>query len=388
MLTKRPIILLFVTLIMLILTQLITNAQDEPPAPQFLYRNDNHLVLLNGYTGTTSTLPIEVNEKDYFIWSPDGQYLMARLYQGKNNDYCLNLYDVDKQKWVDDKPISCNAIYYVFTKDGSQLYYLTNDKTGGRLWKYNIPDKVSLDIYETTKGEDYSDGISELNWSPTETYLTFEDYHAIMGGTLNSLIIMNVETEKYSTLNAPNTYYASYRPVWSPDDSWFLVTLQEEYVTSGSFPVTNQQGDLYLVRSETGKQYRLTYTPAEYEVDVHWTDDGKIAFTEVTEQKLTYTLDQAMNIEPVSPDKIIYPEPVDAEAILNRSQRIMISPDTSLGAWTSQAQQSDNKPIFKLNIGGILDEPIIEFSVPIADPFQSSNILIGWRPSNYPYPGG
>ena len=70
----------------------IVLAQDDVPAPQFLYRNGNHLVLLDGYTGEASELPFEVVEQDRFEWSPDGRYILAL----QNRDsatytYCLNL---------------------------------------------------------------------------------------------------------------------------------------------------------------------------------------------------------------------------------------------------------------------------------------------------------
>ncbi len=196
--TKRHIILLFVTLTILILTQMVTNAQDEPPAPQFLYISENHLSLLNGYTGATATLPIEVSERDHFEWSPDGKYLLAQHNDGENIRSCLNLYDVDKQKWIQDKPISCEVHDFIFTNDDSTLYYAVNNETNGILQKYSVKDKMSREIYRTDNGGNYSDGISELKWSSTKTYLTFKNYHWIMGGTLNTFVIMNVETEKYS----------------------------------------------------------------------------------------------------------------------------------------------------------------------------------------------
>ncbi|MBA3873782.1 MAG: hypothetical protein H0X30_32005 [Anaerolineae bacterium] len=366
-------------------------AQDKPPAPQFLYRSENHLVLLDGYAGKTKTLSIDVTEKDRFVWSPDGQYLVAQLYDGQNNGYCLNLYDVDKQIWTRDKPISCAVQEYIFTKDASQIYYSTNDKTNGILWKYNLKNQTNRNIYQTDNGNDhYQDGISDLKWSPTGDYLTFNDYHWIMGGTLNFLIVMNVESEKYSSLSARDPYYASYYPVWSGDDHWFLIILQDEYVTSGTFPETNHLGDVYLVNTDTGKTYRLTHTPAASEVDVHWTDDGKIAFTEVTEKKFTYTLDQAMNIEVVPSDKIITPEPADPGSVTYSTAGEFISPDPNLAAWVEKTQQADKTYKFALNIG---DSPfystsVIKFSIPISDPEQSGTILIGWRPSDYPYPQG
>jgi hypothetical protein len=140
------------------------------------------------------------------------------------------------------------------------------------------------------------------------------------------------------------------------------------------------------VNSETGEQYRLTYTPANPKIDVHWTTDGKIAFTEVSEQKLTLTLDEAKTVKVVPLDEIATPEPGD-ENDYDFMAAYIISPDRDLAAWVSQKSQADKN--YQLNIGRILSSPpSVIFSVPISEPYKSGNILIGWRPSNYPYVGG
>jgi len=373
----------------LFLTQMVAIAQDEPPAPQFLYRSDNHLILLDGYTGKTTPLPIEVTEKDHFAWSPDGQYLLSRLNQAEDNSYCLNLYDVDKQKWTNDKPISCTVQEAVFSNDTSQIFYSTSDKANAILWKYNLKDKLGHEVYQTTNGDDhYPSGIAGLKWSPTGSYLTFSDYKYIMGGSINSFVVLNVANEKHIYLNAADSYYASYSPIWSADNHWFLVTLQDAYVISGSLPFTNQQGDVYLINSDTGENYRITYTPAEQEVDVHWTDDGKIAFSIFTEQKFTFSIEQAMNVKVVPFDEIVQPEPVDRETAFPSFTHVTVSPDPRVGAWITQTVQEGNQVVSDLEIGDIFHEqPMMpNFSVPISDPDKSDTILIGWRPSNYPYP--
>jgi WD40 repeat protein len=256
---KRLVFPFLGILLVLMLTPLWIMAQDQPPAPQFLYINENHLILLNGYTGQTTILPINITAGDHFTWSPNGKYIVANLASENTSYFCLNLYDVDQQKWIQDKPISCEVHDFIFTNDGSALYYAFDNETNGILQKYSVKDKTSRELYRTDNGTGASNGVSELKWSTTETYLTFEDYHWIMGGTLNTFIIMNVETEKYSSISAPNTYYADYSPIWSPDEDWFLIILREEYITSFALPMSNHKGDLYLVNAKTGKQYRQTY---------------------------------------------------------------------------------------------------------------------------------
>jgi YD repeat-containing protein len=207
------------------------------------------------------------------------------------------------------------------------------------------------------------------------------------GGTLNFFVVMNIKNGQYVTLSAPDPYYASYSPVWSPDDHWFLITLLERYVTSGTLPFTNDRGDVYLVNSQTGISYRLTYTPADYELGVHWTEDGRVAFTVVTVQEVALTLQQAMNVEVVPSDEIVEPEPVNPDDIFNARRDVTISPDPNLEAWVTQSQQGDNQYQLNFGIPDAWGRTVI-FSVPIPEGYQYSNILFGWRPSDYSYPQG
>jgi WD40 repeat protein len=364
-------------------------AQDGPPAPQFLYRNENRLILLNGYTGEMTELPIEVTDRDRFTWSPDGKYLLLRRRDAETWHECINLYDVDALEWVYAEPIACEVQDVVFSVDSTQLVYSTSDDINAILWLYNLNDKTQQEIYRTFDGDELRpSGISGIEWSPTAKYLTFEDYSWIMGGTLNSFIVMNSETLTSILVQAPNTYYASYHPIWSVDDSWFLIVLLEQYVTSGSLPLSNHEGDVYLVNSETGAEYRLTYTPASYAGNIRWTEDGKIAFTEFTRQDYSFTLEEAMSVEVVPREEIVMPEPFDADNYYNSgSSDINVSPDPNRGAWVVTTQGHDGNSIYELNFGTIMGRTV-EFSIPLPESYQYNNIIIGWRPSDYPYPQG
>lgn len=366
-------------------------AQDEPPPPQFLYRDENHLVLINGYTGETTEFSFEVTASDYFAWSPDGQYLLARLKDEETNASCLNLYDVDTLAWVSNEPISCGVWDAIFSADGTRIVYTVNGKTNGSLWLYSLADKISQELYRTTEGDGLNDvGISDIQWSPTETYLTFVSYRSLMAGTLNTMVVMDVKTQHHFNVNGGNTYFASYYPIWSADDRWFLIRLQGEYVTSFAVQETNHKGDVYLVNSETGEQYRLTYTPAVYE-SIYWTDDGRIAYAVSIPQETTLTLEQAKRVEVVPPEDIVEPEPVDIEAYqeARNSGNNIVSPDNNIRAWVSFDPTQPEALTNVLNIGDILSESrTVNFTAPIPKSYQYSNILIGWRPSDYPYPQG
>ena len=186
-LLARPHFLPSILLIsLLLLTTSLITAQDEPPAPQFLYRNDNQLVLINGYTGEATELPFDVTERDRFAWSPNGQYLVGQFHHDRNYGSCLNLYDVNSQEWVFDKPLSCSVQDVLFSTDNTQFVYSTIDKSKGALWLYNLEAETLEELYHTAEGgNDYDVGISRITWSPTERYLTFVDFDWIMGGTMN-----------------------------------------------------------------------------------------------------------------------------------------------------------------------------------------------------------
>lgn len=359
------------------------SAQEEDPAPQFLYRDEDHLVLVNGYTAETTELPFEVTNRDRFAWSPNGQYLLTRLFDNEDNSYCLNLYIINTQAWLYDEPISCSVQDAIFSPDGSQVVYDSNDGANGLAWLYSIEQETSEELYRTTWGaENLSAGVYGFLWSPTHKYLTFIQYSWIMGGTLNNFIIFNIESGNYVEVNAPDTYYASYNPIWSADDRWFLITLKEEYI-SGMLS-TNHKGDVYLVNSETGDQYRLTYTPAAPEENIHWTEDGTIAFTEVIRQEKTFNIEEAMNVEAVPSENIIEPEEIDIGNFYNPLVGVMISPDPDYGAWVSPIPIPETGN-YELNIGYISSKsPVARFTTYIPEYYQSDNVLIGWRPWAYP----
>ena len=358
-------------------TMLTTAQQDEPPAPQFLYRDGNRLILVDGYTGDTTELPIEIAERDRFSWSPDGRYLVADLDEGG----CLNLYDVDALAWAYDEPIACSVENTVFFADGMHIVYSTSDEINGVLWLYSLADETSKELYRTTEGnETYSSNISNIQWSPTETYLTFIDYHVIAGGSVNTFVVMNAQSQDSITVNAKNSYYAWYDSIWSENDDWFLIMLKDRYR-----PRYNHKGDVYLVNSATGEQHRLTYTPAVLERDIHWTDEGQIAFTIVIEEEVKFTIEEAMTVESVPQEDIVMPEStIEENDDYHVPSYAMVSPDYHVWGWVSYNQDSQT---YQLYIG---KERRIEssFSSPIPSSYEIDNTLIGWRPSNHIYPRG
>jgi len=216
-----------------------SQSQNNTPAPQFLYRSRNHLVLVNGYTGESTELPIEVTDQDKFVWSPDGKYIQASLYVEKKG-LCLNLYDPDKQAWVYSQPIACGVQEALFSRDSSRIFYSTyeqsHDQTNSKMWVYNLQDETRREVYGMSSSKQALFGYTFINlkWSPTSTYLTFESSQFALSGNNVSLVIVNVETGKSVTLNAPSIYDATYNPIWSSDDHWFVLILKDQYASLGA----------------------------------------------------------------------------------------------------------------------------------------------------------
>jgi len=373
--------------VLLLWVVIAVSAQDEQPSPQFLLREDNQLILVNGYTGDTTDIPIDLSDRDTVKWSPDGTYLEIGFYQEETYRTCINLYNFDAQEWVSPTPIACEVKDTLLTADDSQFIYVTDDRQNAQLWLFDIETELESRLFETIGGDEvYNMSLSSLRFSPSGKYLLFTEYESIMGGSRNSLIVMNVTSHKYITVQAPRLYYASYSPIWSPNDNWFLIMLKEEYVVSGTIPDTNHEGDVYLVNIESGEQLRLTYTPAVQERDIHWTDDGQIAFTEVVMNNITLTIDEAQNIAPVPFEDIIQPEEYEWESVWFNSSSYIQSPDPSISAWHG-LETNDGEYTYTLSIGEYLEDDIV-FTLFSPDDLQNSDAVIGWRPTAFVYPQG
>jgi hypothetical protein len=386
---------IFVSLSLLLVSSFVIGQDGAPPtpsipptspAPQFLYRDTDRLVLINGYTGEQSVLPIEVGENDRFEWSPDGQHLLALFTSETQSFSCINLYHIDTGKWVSDDPIACSVNKTAFSMDGIQLIYTVSDWANNlrtdTLWLLKVTDLSREELYSTTEDEIYGTrSIGDVAWSPTEKYITFIPYQRITGGSLNFFVVMDMESRDYFMMNAEDTFYASYHPIWSKDDNWFLIMLKERYLINRMPPISNDEGDVYLVNAETGEQFRLTYTPTIFERDIHWTEDGSIAFTEVIEQNVTLTLEDAMNIKVVPDEAIIQPGEVVIEDYYDPLRGVLVSPNPDYAAWVIYKTSEEGKVIYQLNIGTLaFINQSTSISVPIPAGYEYRNILIGWRP--------
>jgi hypothetical protein len=367
-------ILTSLTLFALLLMLTPALAQEEARPPQFLYRDGERLLLVTvqGDTAETLTLPgIEIGEGDRFEWSPDGRYLLALLDEGGDwGRKCLNLYDVDAQRWLFDAPVACDADEAVFSHNGRWIAYAINDTetTGnGMLWLYDIIQAIDVKLWTTTEGSHvHWAGISNLEWSPNDECLTFTAWKNMGGGGRASLGIYCMETSQLHIVVGGDGYYATYDPIWSFDDEWILLVLQEEYHGIG-LSETNHQGDLYLIHAIDGQSYRLTYTPAEPELNVGWTEDGEIAFDVVHSVRLS--INNAMQISAPSLESIETPAPPTP-----------LRPLGSLPAPNSPYEvRIDNDVLSITNVENRVRGDL--FTDPLPENYSYFTVIIGWRPT-------
>jgi hypothetical protein len=379
---SRLKILTFLTLFALLLAFVPALAQEEARPPQFLYRDGARLVLVNAETGEAEVLAdIYASQRDSFQWSPDGQYLRGMLNVGEGQiiQWCLNLYDVDAQMWLSDKPVACDVDEAVFSHDATRIAYAINDLRGtgnGILWVYEIASGTHIKLWETTDGSKFHpEGINNIAWSPNDQCLNFDRWGAMMGGNRNSLGIVCLEPGQPHFFTGGTGYYALYDPVWSPDDEWVLLVLQEEYVTSGSLPFTNHQGDLYLINAIDGQSYRLTHTPAKAETNVHWTADGEIAYD--IQQLVRLTVNDAAQVEAPDPSEIVTPEPINPlDYPVGGVYRL---PDGRIGAWISPTELTtpgDSSRTLHIGVANGVD-----YMALLPDNYENLNVIIGWRPT-------
>jgi|GEM_PF-1504124 len=379
------IIALSIILYPLLIGQTTTAQYDGEPAPQLLYRAENRLVLLDGYTGEATELPLEITERDRFSWSPDGRYLLAKIAQEEFGQFCLNLYEVDVEAWLYEDPISCGVQTAIFSNDSDRIIFVKDDENTESIMMFRVEAKVSEELYVNSSedSEDRSD-ISRLIWSPTGSYLTFVSYHIIMGGSLNYFVVLNVETQERFTIQGGTGYYASYSPIWSDDDAWFLIRLKDEYVTNGVVTETNHEGDVYLVNSETGEQQRLTYTPGILEIGIRWTENGDIVYSVWRREDFRLTPEEALSVEVIPDEDIVTPEPVDLDSDRvpgsSWNVNVTLSPDPDIG-YVYQNQSEDERDLIVVETLGNIS-PIFRVSI------KPDDIVIGWRPSDYPYGRG
>ena len=358
-------------------------AQTETPennSPQFLYRNGQNLILVNAETDDAQTLPgIVAGEKDHFEWSPDGQFVVIQTVANHElNPYCLNIYSMVERKMIYDKPLACEIEDAAISHNSAQIAYSTrsNDDTNAALWLHSLSSGTTARIYDTTGVYPTEpNGVVDIRWSPNDHYVSFISQERINSGWNNDLHILNPQSlHEYLLNTGGDDFDARYDPVWAPDEAWFLLDLKEQYVTNGADPRTNQMGDLYLVRSDTGQMHRLTFTPAEAETSPHWTEDGQIAYS--ISQTITLTVDDALNLQTPSPDSIVEPEPVD-ESPQSRCYVSEESPNSD--TWAELCPSYDTVG----NLTGFQEFNIIfdggqTYKVKLAEGDYNS-ILIGWR---------
>ncbi|MBK8028288.1 MAG: hypothetical protein IPK17_02020 [Chloroflexi bacterium] len=364
-------------LLFLLITPFTLTAQDAHP-PQFLYRDGDQLVLVSITGDTSEAVPlptISVGGNDQIRWSPDGRSLLTlTASDGRLFSYCLNVYDVERLRWMYEAPIACHVREAQFAHDSSTIAFSVDMGENEQLWLYKLADDTAVMVTETTNGiTGFEAYVVRLRWSPTDKYLLWEQIKDMMGGGSSTLYVRDLTNNfTYTIIAGFDGYYASYNPIWSPDEEWFLLGLREEYIR------TNHKGDVYLVHAIDGTLHRITYTPAEEEWNLRWTDDGHIGFDVVHSRYLS--LEDALGIPETEIDAALEPAPYDPRvlAVLSRF------PDrvSKLDGWiVSTGESIDNPARLILYIGDFTANWEQLFSAELPRDYRTDTGIIGWRPT-------
>lgn len=374
-------------LIVLLITPFTITAQEDAHPPQFLYRDGDQLVLVSITGETSEALPLPdvvAGDNDRFVWSPDGRYLLALSAPDVFSDYCLNAYDLARLDWISDIPIACHVSDAQFSHDGTTLAYSTTDyseqdgrrfPTSADVWLLDLQQQSTESIYQwywSDTPNQFSIGLLGLSWSTHDGYLTFVQTESLLSSNDRFLIVYNIAPATSYSPQISTSSYASYDPIWSPDEAWFLLRLQEEY-WSHNFP-TNHEGDVFLVHAADGEQYRLTYTPAERESNIRWTEDGRVAFDVV--QSVYLEVDEALSVPEPDPNSIVQPEQADLEEMF--LQGLYAFEESDLAAWVISKGVSP----FILHIGGFSRRQHA-YSAQLGEDYNLQTGIIGWRPTGH-----
>lgn len=276
---KQPLIyVLFLLGIVLTVTQAQENISE--PAKELLYREGNHLYLLNSESGESRQLTgLETRFLNRWEWSPDGRYLAELVTDNQESGYFLRIYDVEQQAWLDNVNLFVAYSHaFKWSPDSKTIAYSYNQAGQGSLRLFDLVTGEARIIYENPApipGDLNFWGVGGgIWWAPDGKHLLSIDFYNISGGSDNYITLTKLNGDKQQLYGQ---YYAAYRPIWSPDGQWFLVILEknyfsrtiEGYVTADD----GEYGDLYLYNVD-GSQYRITTTPASAETFIHWSADG------------------------------------------------------------------------------------------------------------------
>ncbi len=397
--TSLPKLFALLTGLLLIVLSHPAQAQTEIPeidAPQFLYRHGETLILVDSLVNhlppaAGRILPgVTAGKDDHFEWSHNGQFLLVEqsIASEVQPYYCLNVYSLAEQKLLYDEYLGCDIGDATFSNNSTQLAFSTLAKDGlsAVLWLHNLNSETTKNAFTatlSTRTDDgkylleplYGKGISEIRWSQTDQHVSFITSGQENGDQFNILQTLDIHSLSHRYVNMrfyPNlsVFYATYDPVWSPDNSWLLMRIRQSYPPYGYRGHADDQGDLYLFNNETNELSRLTYTPAEEEIAPHWTENGEIAFGIVEDVALT--IDDALQIQP--PDDIATPEVIHPQHLLPNCIGMSETIDPT---WKAEVcPPNDGSDTYTFDISGWGD---ITYSVELSSG-DYNNVLIGWRP--------
>ena len=300
-------------------------AQEGPRGNQLLLIMDDSLLLWDSEQGEYVALP-DINPAEFskygWSWSPDGRYLLATNFPE------TYFYDVEAQAW-DERVL---GKYGAWSPDGSRIAHVRDIDYGSDLLLYDWDTGEETLLYSVRGTQTNSEGLSDPEWSPNGESILFVYYVWGWGGTDNYAKLLNVSTGEVRNLSGG--WYASYRPIWSPNGNTFLLHIDPTTVqTRGPVIIRDAVvGDIYLFDTLTGERHAVTHTPLQDEDNIRWSEDGQSILFEVTE---TYEVSLEEVFAPAEPaPEVDVPETPDV-AYDGARAVISTSPDGSLQVWSA-----------------------------------------------------
>lgn len=306
---------------------------------QLLYYAENRLHIYDTETEESFTLPgILALPTDDWLISPTGEYLL-QIRGEAWNDSSYRIYDLREQRWTDHEIFNGAAYYVAWSLDSQHLVYAVHYSEPayyGELWIYSLEERQHELLYQTEMGDRmYPWAVGNIERTPQANIILFEDYEWIIGGSINNLHWLNLETGESHFI--AGAYYASYAPKFSPNGEWFLLHIESIYICKRCEGLQDETeyGDTFLFRTSDGRRYQVTNDDQAYEGFVSWSEDSSSFILSVPEEVsasgyLQYSVEDVLahqaNLTEISASE------VEVELETGRFYSGLVSPDGIYGA--------------------------------------------------------
>ena len=209
-------------------------------------------------------------------WSPDGTEIA--FLSDRSGAFQLHLMNHDGDN-IRQITFGNNEIaYFIWFPDGNQIALKTT--TGDGNWFWQSIDLLTKEITSLTDWKDDS-SFQFMAFSHDGIHLVYldssnQDEH---GGHPSQIRVQNKDGSNDYALTNDN--WASFHPVWSPDDSQIAFISDRDS--------TNDQFDVYIANADGGNLHRVTEQSYNLPLSSAWSSDNRLLAVYITDS--LYVLD-------------------------------------------------------------------------------------------------